>query len=317
MKKLVVVSLFDGLSGGRIALDRAGIKVLGYYSSEIDKYALQIAKKNYNSNVLLGDVKNIDVIKLKKDIQSEHGEDVKILLIGGSPCQNFSMIGKRKGSSTSCGIDVVALDQYLKLKKDGFEFDGQSYLFWEFIRIKEGLKPDFYMLENVRLGKKWQEMFNQALNHEYLEINSNLVSAQDRIRFYWIGEKSGDKYKKVDVSQPIDCKVYFHDIVEDLPFRELKPFMFNKWGDKKRVDRSRSVKAKKSFTLTTSRTHTLQYYLNEDRSLMRLLSIREREVLQTIPMDYTLGVSDTQRAKMISNGWTIDVVAHIFKEMLK
>jgi len=174
-----VLSLFDGLSGGRIALKRAKINVKTYYSSEIDKYAIQIANKNYpqDSKYRLGDVTKLSKKQLKKlNID---------LLIGGSPCQGFSMIGKLQGSSTKNGIEVTTLKQYKKLKKQGFEFDGQSYLFWEFIRILHIVKPKYFMLENVRVTKKWLPMFNTALGCEPIFINSNLVSAQNRPRFYW------------------------------------------------------------------------------------------------------------------------------------
>ena len=116
---IVVVSLFDGLSGGRIALDRTPhLNVMRYYSSEVDKYAIQIADKNYpqDTEFRLGSVVDIDGHSLLSEIREEFG-DVKILLIGGSPCQGFSMAGKLKGSSTKCGQDVVALEQYLDLKE--------------------------------------------------------------------------------------------------------------------------------------------------------------------------------------------------------
>jgi len=175
--KLVTISLFDGLSGARVALGRVkGIEVLRYYSSEIDEYAIKIANKNYPQDepYRLGDVTKIDGHKLLKEIKKDFGEDVKIFLIGGSPCQGFSMAGKRKGSSTECGVNVVTLEQYLELKKEGFKFNGQSYLFWEYKRLQNDINPDWFLLENVMVGKKWLPMFNAAMEYDALYFNSNL-----------------------------------------------------------------------------------------------------------------------------------------------
>lgn len=197
------MSIFDGMSCGRMALERARINVDKYYSSEVDKYAIQVADKNYPQDTInrLGDVCNIDTSKLPKID----------LLIGGSPCQGFSMAGKLKGSSTKCGKDVTTLDHYLALKEMEFEFDGQSYLFWEYIRILTDLRkvnPDIkFMLENVRITKKWLPMFNKALGVEPIIINSSLLSAQNRVRFYWTNIEG--------ISQPEDKGILLRDILED------------------------------------------------------------------------------------------------------
>ena len=118
-----VLSLFDGMSCGQIALERAGIKVDNYFASEIDKHAIQVTMHNYPNTIQLGDVRNIDLSKLPKID----------LLIGGSPCQSFSFVGKREGMATECKQEITTLEQYLKLKSAGFQFKGQSYLFWEFV----------------------------------------------------------------------------------------------------------------------------------------------------------------------------------------
>ena len=180
MKAINVLSIFDGLSGGRIALEKAGIPVDRYFSSEIDKYAIKIADKNYPEDIphRLGSVLDLTEEQLL-------GMPKIDLLIGGSPCQGFSVSGKMKGSATACGIDVVTLEQYLKLKSEGFEFDGQSYLFWEYMRVLHILKPKYFFLENVRVTKKWLPMFNAALGVEPIMANSALISAQNRVRFYW------------------------------------------------------------------------------------------------------------------------------------
>jgi len=136
-------------------------------------------------------------------------------LIGGSPCQGFSMAGHRRGSSTVDGVEVTTLKQYKKLKKQGFEFDGQSYLFWEFVRIWQIIKPKYFLLENVRVTKQWLPMFNKAMGVEPHFINSSLVSAQNRPRFYW----TNIKMKKM----PKDKGIILRDILDDIEFKTDNP----------------------------------------------------------------------------------------------
>ena len=138
-----VLSLFDGCSGGQQALERCGIVVDNYFASEIDKYAIQVTMANYPNTIQLGSVVNVDGHKLPKID----------LLIGGSPCQSFSFAGKRKGMSTKCETEILTLEHYLKLKADGFEFEGQSYLFWEYMRLLNECKPTYFLLENVEMGE--------------------------------------------------------------------------------------------------------------------------------------------------------------------
>lgn len=396
---MVVISLFDGLSGGRIALERTShLNVFRYYSSEIDKYAMQVAEKNYPQDIpyRLGSVVDVDGYSLLSEIRKEFG-DVKILLIGGSPCQGFSMAGKLKGSSTKCGQDVVTLEQYLDLKQKGFEFDGQSYLFWEYIRIKEELNPDYFMLENVRVSKKWLPMFNDAMGVEPTRINSRLVSAQNRDRYYW--------HNFGEIPQPEDKGIVLKDILEDdyfnNPVIQQTPRGFNKggikalngktptlskssWQENNKVTErpcelkdfnensvchhiadaidikgNESIKriyadSGKSPTLTTcqgghrepkvlcgasrgryivdgkrkdGKMKTASMYKGAGNNGMTLVPIwqsvasyrkltpLECERLQTVTDGYTSGVSNSQRYKMIGNGWTIDVVAHLFSHI--
>jgi len=147
-----VLSLFDGMSCGQIALDKLGIKVDNYFACEIDKSAMQVAQKNFPNTVQLGsvtDLLDIDLLLPKID-----------LVIGGSPCQSFSFAGKRKGMATTCNIEVLSLDQYLELKDENFVFEGQSYLFWEYLRILQEVRdvnPDVkFLLENVNMSKKME-----------------------------------------------------------------------------------------------------------------------------------------------------------------
>jgi DNA-cytosine methyltransferase len=147
-----VMSLFDGMSCGRLALDRAGLPVTTYWASEIDKYAINIAKKNWPETVHLGDVQQIS------------GKDLpKIdLLMGGSPCQGFSFAGK------------------------GLNFDDpRSKLFFEFVRLMKELQPKYFLLENVRMKQESQDIISEYLGVEPVAINSSLLSAQNRYRLYW------------------------------------------------------------------------------------------------------------------------------------
>ena len=386
MKDLVVVSLFDGLSGGRIALSRIPrIKILRYYSSEVDPYAIKIADKNYPQDTpyRLGDVTKIDGKALKATINKEFPE-AQILLIGGSPCQGFSLAGKLKGSCTKEGIDVTTLPQYLKLKSEEFEFDGQSYLFWEYVRLAHELEVDYYLLENVKVTSKWLPMFNEAMGVEPILINSSLVSAQNRQRYYWTNIPN--------VAQPEDRGIVLRDILEPIDVHYLgRPCTLRDFketslchhaADADDISGNESIKrvyaeSGKSPTLTTmqgghrepkvlcgasrgrylvdgvrqdghqltaglteqmleirsdektnclttvQKDNYITYGLEEGsrtpikecEGFYRKLTPLECERLQTLPDNYTEGVSNSQRFKMIGNGWTIEVISHILKEI--
>lgn len=176
---MIVLSLFDGMSCGQIALKELGAHVERYYASEVDKFAIAQTQLNFPETVQLGDVRNIDARKLG------HVD----LLLGGSPCQSFSFAGKRAGMSTKENEEIYTLDRYLELKQAGFEFEGQSYLFWEYIRILHELRETnpnvFFLLENVEMGKKWERVLSEAIGLQGVHINSALVSAQIRKRIYW------------------------------------------------------------------------------------------------------------------------------------
>lgn len=203
-----VLSLFDGMSCGQQALERAGIKVDNYFASEIDKHAIKVTMANYPDTIQLGSVLDVDGYKLPKID----------LLIGGSPCQSFSFAGKRKGMSTKCETEILTLDQYLQLKNDGFEFEGQSYLFWEYMRILKEVKPKYFLLENVMMGEKWERILSKAIGVNPIEINSALVSAQNRRRLYWtnIGMVPGGLFGDSTsiIKQPKDKGILLKDILE-------------------------------------------------------------------------------------------------------
>ena len=173
-----VLSLFDGLSCGQIALKELGIKVDKYYASEIDKHAIKQTMLNFPDTIQLGSVTDVDVSKLDKID----------LLIGGSPCTNFSFAGKRNGMSTTTNEEIYTLERYLELKNNGFEFEGESFLFWEYMRILRDSKPNYFLLENVEMGEKWETTLSEAIGIRPVHINSALVSAQNRRRLYWVGQ---------------------------------------------------------------------------------------------------------------------------------
>lgn len=212
-KRINVLSLFDGCSGGQQALERANIKVNQYFASEIDKHAIKVTMANYPDTIQLGSVVDVDVSKLP------HID----MLLGGSPCQSFSFAGKRKGMSTKDEQEILTLDHYLKLKSEGFEFEGQSYLFWEYMRILTDIRkynPDVkFLLENVMMGEKWEKVLSRAIGVNPIEINSALVSAQNRRRLYWtnIGLKPQGLFGDLQsvIQQPKDRGILLKDILED------------------------------------------------------------------------------------------------------
>lgn len=298
MQPIAVLSLFDGMSCGRLALERAWIPVRRYFASEIDKYAMQIATKNFPDIYQIGNAEWVEVFyTLTWGI--DHWYRIKSewsyyrlwswwldLLIGGSPCQWFSNAGK--------GLN--------------FE-DPRSKLFFEFVRILNEAKPRYFLLENVKMKKEWQNTISEHLfGIQPVEIDSALVSAQRRKRLYRVWKRNEDwGYSQVIVSQPIDKGIFLRD---STLYGENKiwqyPRWFNEWW----------IKEGKSTTLSS---HWWQYnnFIVGDMTWLRSITPIECERLQTLPDDYTAGVSNSQRYKMLGNGWTVDVIAHIFREMFK
>lgn len=192
----IALSLFDGISCGQLALQRAGISVDYYLASEVDKAAIAVTKKNFPETKHIGDVRKVDGTTIVSPF----------ILMGGSPCQSFSFAGKQKGMTTSEGEEITTLERYLELKKEGFEFEGQSYLFWEYVRILKETKPRYFLLENVRMAKKWEDVISNVLGVHPILINSALVSAQNRKRLYWTNIPG--------VEQPVDRGILLKDIIE-------------------------------------------------------------------------------------------------------
>lgn len=322
-----VLSLFDGISCGRIALERAGIIVDKYYASEIDKNAIKVSQDNYNDIIQLGDINNwkqwnIDWSKID-------------LLIGGSPCQSFSFAGKQEGLEGKSGLFDVYIDVLNHLKN-----------------VNPNIK---FLLENVKMKKEFQDYISSKIGVQPVLINSSLVSAQLRNRFYWCNWK---------VEQPKDKGILLKDIIEDgytdreksrcLLESESRPlkskekmvyryyeigFITLVWKDKELSDYAKSrVKERLnektgivynwfsnrisdekancllSGSLSWSGKSTSLVIKDND---IRYLNQLELERLQTLPEGYTKSVNRNKAAGLIGNGWTVDVIVHILKNLIK
>lgn len=310
-----VLSLFDGISCGQVALERVGIPVEVYYASEIDKYAIQIAQKNYPDTIQLGDVTKIDFTEFIGKVD---------LIMGGSPCQDLSIAGKRAGLSGE-----------------------RSGLFYKFVEAIEVIRPKYFLFENVASMKQEEkDLISSYLKVEPIFINSALVSAQDRKRLYWTNIPN--------VTQPEDRQMFLENIVEPdalidrdkshailasigrTTHREyfkknqgqlvyIAIMLSNIYGGFK--EKKPRVKVDKSFCIRTSRggghlpsliieEKSKEITLENFKQCIRKVTPLECERLQTLPEGYTEGISATQRYKCIGNGWTVDVIAHIFKHLV-
>lgn len=324
-----VLSLFDGMSCGQQALERSGIKVNNYFASEIDKYAIKVTMANYPDTFQLGSVVDIDGYELPQID----------LLIGGSPCQSFSFAGKRKGMSTKDEQEILTLEHYLQLKSDGFEFEGQSYLFWEYMRLLNEVKPKYFLLENVEMGDKWERILNKAIGVNGIHINSSLLSAQNRKRIYWtnIGMQSSGLFGHMQsiIQQPKDKGILLKDILENevdekyyLSDKMINGFLnhnkrhieeknqtgFN-WKPTNGNKKAACLRANAALAATDN--SVIIHNTIPINSRIRRLNPVECERLQTVKDNYTNHVSDSQRYKMLGNGWTIDVISYIFDYLKK
>ena len=345
--KMKVLSLFDGIGCGLLALKKCGINVDVYFASEIEPNAIKVALKNHPEIIEIGDVSKIsykDGVLYAPDKKYNVG---KIdLICGGSPCTNFSSIGYANGMSSG-DTEILSLEQYLELKSRNVAFNGQSYLFWEYCRLLDEIKPRYFLLENVVMAKKWENIITNSLGVSPIKINSSLLSAQNRPRLYWTNISG--------IRQPQDNNIALDDILcrdadtKDVSycltvqrcFKRLDekygyiPARFNAYNASeiraKACTLSRGSMITSScatllFVKTENGVHTVkngvlngQYKtrLADGKYNLRKLNLTEIERLQNLPDNYTkvANISEQKRTAMIGNGWTVDVISHIFSYM--
>lgn len=299
-----ILSLFDGISCARVALERAGINVEEYYASEIDKYAIQISEKNYPDINQLGSVADVriepddtgDFLLKGKDKEGELWVSPDIdLLIGGSPCQDLSIAGKRKGLSGE-----------------------RSGLFYEYVRILNEVKPKYFILENVAsMSKEAKETITKELfGIEPVMINANLVSAQNRKRLFWVGKLDEfGTYTTVDIEQPEDKRILLKDILEENVDSSFDVSEKCIEGVKKSNYRDRQPMKLNGKSNTLKLGGDVKRIV-EPNGRWRYLTPTEYCRLQGLPDDYTsAGVSKTRQYFGVGNAFNVDVVAHILKQL--
>lgn len=283
-----VLSLFDGISCGMVALERAGISVEKYVAYEIEPNAIKISKKNYPQIEHCGDVTTADFTQY-------HGFD---LLIGGSPCQSLSIVQSKTR-------------QHL---------DGKSRLFFEFVRALEEVKPRYFLFENVAsMNEESKQVISELLGCEPIFIDSKLFSAQQRPRYYWTNIP-------VESTLPAECPTVLKDIMEsDVATKYFYSCGFDFLGYDKTVcailhinghdilKRVNSPFAKCQTLTTCGGGNTQKKVMDNGRA--RKLTPLEYERLQTLPDNYTAGVSDSARYSAIGNGWTVSVIAFILQAL--
>lgn len=282
-----VLSLFDGMSCGQIALNRAGIKYDNYFASEIDKYAIKVTQHNYPDTIQLGSVVDVKASELP----------VIDLLIGGSPCQGFSFAGKQLN----------------------FE-DERSKLFFEYVRLLKECKPKYFLLENVKMKKEHELVINKYLGCRPMRFNSALVSAQNRERLYWtnIPVNSIPKNLYITLQDIMDNNTQrkFRTINNKESISKKRGYVqFDNSGKGYESQYNRAYYLDgKAGTLAKSRSsHPKVFIENNAHSL----SIQECCRLQTVPENYFTGVlSDMRALECLGNGWTIDIIVNIFKHMV-
>lgn len=280
-----VLSLFDGISCGRVALERAGIDVEQYVAFEIEKNAIKISEKNYPEIVHCGDVTTADFTTFS-DFD---------LLIGGSPCQSLSIVQSKTRQN----------------------LDGKSKLFFEFVRAFEEMKPKYFLFENVASMKdECKQVISECLGCEPIFIDSADFSAQSRPRYYWTNIPVNMMYEKsnkvlADIMETnVDEKFFYNYPLTNIDMsKQVCAIMdFKNHDIHKRIFNP----AFKCHTLTTCGGGNTQKKVI-DNGRARKLTPLEYERLQTLPDNYTAGVSDTARYTACGNGWTVDVIAHILK----
>ena len=264
-----IISCFDGMAVGLVALKSLGIAPDKYYASEIDQHAIKIALKNHPEIIQIGDITGLNYFSKDADYNIK-------LLMGGSPCQGFSVIGKQLNFA-----------------------DPRSKLLFEYVRIKNEARPEYFLLENVWMKQEWQDIISELLSVQPIEINSSLVSGQRRKRLYWTNIEG--------ITMPEDENITIYDCLEFEGAHVVhNHFEYQEKGNKSMCIDANYFKGKDNHG---------QRSLIKNGDTVRKLTPIECERLQTLPDNYTAGVSDTQRYKMLGNGWTMKVIAHILSFM--
>ena len=284
MEKINVLSLFDGISCGHIALDKAGIPINKYYASEIDKYAIKVTNKNYPETINLGDVTTVSGELFTEKID---------LLIGGSPCQGFSQAGKMKNFD-----------------------DPRSKLFWEYVRILQEVKPKYFLLENVVMKQEWQDIISEALGVKPIMIDSSLTSAATRKRLYWTNipgvgqpEDLGITFGDIRERNVSEGSIYYTDKGLDWIRRHEK-----RTGKTLRIigdsDKMQMLEASMYKKYSSQR-----FFGIDDTHGLRYITVTECERCMNVPDGYTDCCSNTQRYKQLGNGWEVNTITHIFRTL--
>ena len=279
MNKINVLSLFDGMSCGQVALNKSGILYENYFASEIKPHAIKVTQTNFPNTIQLGDVTKIDG-SLLSNID---------LLIGGSPCKGISMLNKNQ---------------------DGLEHS-ESRLFYEYIRLLDTCKPKYFLLENTHGNKNATNTITEVIGVKPISINSRLLSAQNRPRYYWTNIPN--------VTQPNDLGITMNDIIrfdgEIIAENRLKWLLSKSGQTSVKKGYTRINPYPKSACLTAGGHKKLnENYLFRD-GIYKHLSQTELEILQTIPIGYTSCLNYKEAYDVVGDGWTVDVISHIFSNL--
>lgn len=294
-----VLSLFDGMSCGQIAFEKLGIKFDGeknkYFASEIKKIGIKVTQYNYPKTIQIGDVTKISY--KNGVLYTENGNyKVKIdVLIGGSPCQDFSL---------------------LKANGKGLKGD-KSILFYEYLRLLKEINPKYFLLENVKMKDSSYVELNNYLGVKGIYINSNLVSYQNRPRYYWTNIPN--------LSIPKDKNINFQDYINSFN-EDLSKYKVNKTPSRLRMwsngegkngfgSCANITKSNMIYCITRKQDRSPNSGLIEYEDFCRFLTRRELEQGQTIPLGYTDCVSYNQAQDLLGDGWTVDVISHILKNI--
>jgi site-specific DNA-cytosine methylase len=299
---LNVLSLCDGISGGQVALERAGIKVDKYYASEIEPKAIKVTQKHYPNTIQLG---NVEKVNYKDGVLYTENGDFQVgnidMLIAGTPCQDLSAYKKNK-------YDAKGLA------------GSKSKLFYHYERLLKEVNPTYFFLENVVMDQEWQDIITEILGVPSILIDSNLVSAADRKRLYWTNIPN--------VTQPEDRGVVIKDII--VPASQVPDKYWYDWdfvynGDDKKVqctilkDKGLQRNMKEVYNqkfkcntlLADGDGGNRQKKVYQDGRVRKFMPI-EYERMMNLPDNYTDCISDSARYSAVGNGWTVDVIAHIF-----